>query len=63
MTDHSSGLQIRSLIKPEGLLELSLMSVETPPPGPDEVVVRMEAAPLNPSVRRRPGRTKIDSAS
>lgn len=49
MTDHSNGLQIRSLIKPEGVLELSLVRVETPAPGPDEVVVRMEAAPLNPS--------------
>lgn len=49
MTNPSAGLQIRSLIKPEGVLELSLVSVETPPPGPDEVVVRMEAAPLNPS--------------
>ncbi len=49
MTDHSTGLQIRSLIRPEGVLELSLVSVETPAPGPDEVVVRVEAAPLNPS--------------
>ncbi|MCL4242928.1 MAG: zinc-binding dehydrogenase [Dehalococcoidia bacterium] len=49
MTDHSTGLQIRSLIKPEGVLELSLVSVETPAPGPDEVIVRVEAAPLNPS--------------
>jgi len=49
MTHTSTGLQIRSLIKPEGMLELSLVSVETPAPGPDEVVVRVEAAPLNPS--------------
>ncbi len=49
MTDHSTGLQLRSLIKPDGNLELSLVSVETPAPGPGEVVVRMEAAPLNPS--------------
>ena len=49
MTHPSTGLQIRSLIKPEGILELSLVTVETPAPGPDEVVVRMEAAPLNPS--------------
>jgi len=43
------GLQLRSLIKPEGLLELSLVSIPTPEPGPDEVVVRVEASPLNPS--------------
>lgn len=49
MTDHSTGLQLRSLINPEGVLVLSLANVETPEPGPDEVVVRVEAAPLNPS--------------
>jgi NADPH2:quinone reductase len=43
------GLQLRSLIKPDGELELSLVSVETPAPAPDEVVVRIEAAPINPS--------------
>ena len=43
------GLQLRSLIKPEGVLELSLVSVPTPEPGPDEVIVRVEASPLNPS--------------
>lgn len=49
MTHPNTGLQIRSLIKPEGVLELSLVSVETPAPGPDEVVVHVEAAPMNPS--------------
>ncbi|HEY6355248.1 MAG TPA: NADH oxidase, partial [Burkholderiaceae bacterium] len=43
------GLQLRSLIKPDGVLELSLVSVETPAPASDEVVVRVEAAPINPS--------------
>jgi NADPH2:quinone reductase len=43
------GLQLRSLIKSSGDLELSLVSVETPAPAPDEVVVRIEAAPINPS--------------
>jgi len=42
-------LQLRSLIKPDGELELSLAEVEAPAPGPDEVVVRVEAAPINPS--------------
>jgi NADPH:quinone reductase len=44
-----SGLQLHSLVKPEGLLELSLATVSTPQPAPDEVVVRVEASPLNPS--------------
>jgi NADPH2:quinone reductase len=42
-------LQIRSLIKSTGELELCLVSVPTPAPGPNEVVVRVDAAPLNPS--------------
>jgi NADPH2:quinone reductase len=44
-----SGLQLRSLVKATGELELSLVTVETPQPGPDEVVVRVEATPINPS--------------
>jgi NADPH:quinone reductase-like Zn-dependent oxidoreductase len=43
------GLQLRSLIKESGELELKLERVEVAPPGPDEVVVRIEAAPINPS--------------
>jgi NADPH:quinone reductase-like Zn-dependent oxidoreductase len=49
MSDGKSGLQLRSLIKPSGELEISLVSVATPEPGPDEVVVRVEATPINPS--------------
>ena len=45
----ASGLQLRSWIKPEGVLELSLATVPTPKPAADEVVVRVEAAPINPS--------------
>ncbi|CCD86010.1 putative alcohol dehydrogenase-like protein containing a GroES-like domain (Nter) and a NAD(P)-binding Rossmann-fold domain(C-ter) [Bradyrhizobium sp. ORS 285] len=44
-----TGLQLRTLIKRSGELELSLVDVHTPEPGPDEVVVRIEAAPINPS--------------
>jgi NADPH2:quinone reductase len=44
-----SGLQLRSLVKPNGELEISLLSVETPNPAPDEVVVQIEATPINPS--------------
>jgi NADPH:quinone reductase len=46
---NAQGLQLRSLVKPNGELELSLASVEIPRPGPNEVLVRIEAAPLNPS--------------
>jgi hypothetical protein len=49
MSDGKSGLQLRSLIKKSGELEISLVSVPTPEPGPDEVVVRVEATPINPS--------------
>ena len=42
-------LQIRSTVKEEGALELTLVDIETPEPGPDEVVVRVEATPINPS--------------
>jgi NADPH:quinone reductase len=49
MTDAKNGLQLRSLIKRSGELEISLLDVPTPEPGPDEVVVRVEATPINPS--------------
>ncbi len=45
----TTSLQLRTLVTPEGSLELSLLDVEIPDPGPDEVVVRIEATPLNPS--------------
>jgi NADPH2:quinone reductase len=44
-----TGLQLRSTIRPDGVVELSLVSVPTPQPGSDEVLVRVEAAPINPS--------------
>jgi NADPH:quinone reductase-like Zn-dependent oxidoreductase len=49
MSDGKTGLQLRSLIKKSGELEVSLLDVATPEPGPDEVVVRVEATPINPS--------------
>jgi NADPH:quinone reductase-like Zn-dependent oxidoreductase len=49
MSDGKSGLQLRSLIKKSGELEISLVSAPIPEPGPDEVVVRVEATPINPS--------------
>ena len=45
----STALQLRSLVREDGVLELSLADVAVPDPGPDEVLVRLEAAPLNPS--------------
>src|ERR1700689_1067939 len=44
-----SGLELRSLVKSNGELELSLVPIPTPKPGADEVVVRVEAAPINPT--------------
>lgn len=49
MSDGKTGLQLRSLIKTSGELEISLVDVPTPEPADDEVVVRIEAAPINPS--------------
>jgi len=42
-------LQLRSLVKADQTVELFLDTVEVPEPGPGEVVVRVEAAPINPS--------------
>jgi NADPH:quinone reductase len=47
--DIKTGLQLRSLIKKSGELEISLVSVPIPEPKEDEVVVRVEATPINPS--------------
>ncbi|MET4071824.1 NADPH:quinone reductase-like Zn-dependent oxidoreductase [Bradyrhizobium sp. S3.2.6] len=49
MSDGKTGLQLRSLIKKSGELEILLLDVPTPEPADDEVVVRIEAAPINPS--------------
>jgi NADPH2:quinone reductase len=42
-------LQLRSMITQDGTLELSLATIPTPEPKHDEVLVRVEAAPINPS--------------
>ena len=44
-----SGLQLQSLVRKNGELQVSLVPVTLPEPGPNEVLVRMEAAPINPS--------------
>jgi NADPH:quinone reductase-like Zn-dependent oxidoreductase len=45
----NSGLQLRSLIKKSGELEVSLANIDVLPPPANEVVVRVEASPINPS--------------
>ena len=48
-SNETTALELRSLVKKSGELELSLASVPIPVPQPDEVVVRVEGAPINPS--------------
>ena len=44
-----NGLQLRTLIKDTGELEMSLVNQPTPAPKADEVVVQIQATPINPS--------------
>ena len=44
-----TGLELRSLVNKDGTLEISLAKVKVPEPTDDQVVVRVEATPLNPS--------------
>lgn len=44
-----AGLELRSKLTSEGELQLFLAETIARDPGPDEIVVRIEAAPLNPS--------------
>ncbi len=48
-SEGKTGLQLRSLIKKSGELEIVLINVPTPEPAEDEIVVRVEATPINPS--------------
>lgn len=41
--------QLRSTVTDEGTVVLSIAEVDVPDPGPDQVVIRVEAAPINPS--------------
>ncbi|MEI8126336.1 MAG: zinc-binding dehydrogenase [Actinomycetota bacterium] len=45
----TTGLQIRSTVTAEGTLHLSLIEVSVAAPGDNEVLIRVEAAPINPS--------------
>jgi NADPH:quinone reductase-like Zn-dependent oxidoreductase len=49
MSAETTGLELRSLIKKSGELEISLVRVPIREPSADEVVVRVEASPINPS--------------
>ncbi len=44
-----TALQLRSLIRRSGELEISLLEIDVPEPATDEVLVRIEATPINPS--------------
>jgi NADPH2:quinone reductase len=44
----ATGLELRSTVRADGVLELSLVEAPVRAPGDGEVVVRMEAAPVNP---------------
>jgi NADPH2:quinone reductase len=44
-----TALELRSLVTSSGTLELSLQEVAVPAPGANEVLVRVEASPINPS--------------
>ncbi|WP_025293956.1 alcohol dehydrogenase catalytic domain-containing protein [Sphingomonas sanxanigenens] len=43
------GLELRSRIEADGLLEITLETVEIPAPGPRDLLIRVQAAPINPS--------------
>jgi NADPH:quinone reductase-like Zn-dependent oxidoreductase len=45
----TTSLELRSLIRKNGELELSLAKVPVPEPADDQVVVKVEATPINPS--------------
>ena len=42
-------LQLKSLITEAGELELALHEVDVRDPGPDEVLIKVEGTPINPS--------------
>ena len=49
MSEPLTGLELRSTVTSGGELQLNLVEVTLDPPGPDEVIVRVEASPINPS--------------
>jgi NADPH:quinone reductase-like Zn-dependent oxidoreductase len=49
MDEPLTGVELRSTVTSEGQLRLELVDTPVGAPGPDEIVVRIEATPLNPS--------------
>jgi NADPH2:quinone reductase len=49
MAEARTCLQLQSTVKSDATLELSIASGPVPEPGPDEVLIRIEASPINPS--------------
>jgi NADPH:quinone reductase-like Zn-dependent oxidoreductase len=49
MSDASTARALRSTVTEDGAVTLRIDDVEVRDPGPDEVVIRIEAAPINPS--------------
>ena len=44
-----SGLQLQSMVTSSGQLQLTLREVAVAPPRENEVLIRVEASPINPS--------------
>jgi NADPH:quinone reductase len=49
MEDPKTGLELRSLVSEDGTLKVSLAEVAVPEPAENEVVVKVQATPINPS--------------
>lgn len=49
MENHATGLQLQSTVKKSGQVEISLARVAVPDPEADQILVRIEASPINPS--------------
>ncbi|MEM9226007.1 MAG: NADH oxidase, partial [Pseudomonadota bacterium] len=45
----TTGLQLKSKVAADGALSLFLETAQVPEPGPDEVIIQVEATPINPS--------------
>ncbi len=52
-------LQLQSLVRKNEELEISLVRVPVPVPKADEVLVRIDATPLNPSDLGHPGMREL----
>ncbi len=45
----ATALQLRSIVQADGSLQVSLEPMPVPTPGPDEVLIQIQATPINPS--------------